>query len=53
MSQQECDMITREFRSGSKRILITTDFFARDINGQASLLINYDLPNEWQNYVKR
>ena len=35
----------REFRSGSSRVLITTDLLARGIDvQQVSLVINYDLP---------
>ena len=39
------DLIMREFRSGSSRVLITTDLLARGIDvQQVSLVINYDLP---------
>ena len=35
----------KEFRSGSSRVLITTDLLARGIDvQQVSLVINYDLP---------
>ena len=44
----------REFRSGSTRVLITTDLLARGIDVQAvSLVINYDLPNNRENYIHR
>ncbi|CAK9275949.1 unnamed protein product [Sphagnum jensenii] len=48
------DIIMREFRSGSSRVLITTDLLARgtDIQ-QVSLVINYDLPTQPQNYQHR
>lgn len=45
MTQKERDVIMREFRSGSSRVLITTDLLARGIDvQQVSLVINYDLP---------
>ena len=31
LDQKERDLITREFRSGSSRVLISTDFLARHI----------------------
>merc|ERR1711907_341538 len=44
MEQRERDVIMREFRSGSSRVLITTDLLARGIDVQpSSLVINYDL----------
>ena len=44
MDQKERDVIMREFRSGSSRVLITTDLLARGIAvQQVSLVINYDL----------
>lgn len=44
----------REFRSGSSRVLITTDVLARGIDvQQVSLVINYDLPIEKENYLHR
>lgn len=44
----------REFRSGSSRVLITTDLLARGIDvQQVSLVINYDLPNDRENYIHR
>ncbi|XP_064638573.1 eukaryotic initiation factor 4A-I-like isoform X2 [Lineus longissimus] len=54
MDQQERDMIMREFRSGSSRVLITTDLLARGIDvQQVSLVINYDLPQNRENYIHR
>ena len=42
MDQRERDLILREFRAGSSRILITTDLLARGIDvQQVSLVINY------------
>jgi superfamily II DNA/RNA helicase len=47
-------MIMREFRSGSSRVLITTDVLARGIDvQQVSLVINYDLPTNRENYIHR
>lgn len=54
MSQQEREVIMREFRTGSSRVLITTDLLARGIDvQQVSLVINYDLPNNRENYIHR
>ncbi|XP_055343554.1 uncharacterized protein LOC129591776 [Paramacrobiotus metropolitanus] len=54
MSQAEREVIMREFRSGSSRVLITTDLLARGIDvQQVSLVINYDLPNNRENYIHR
>ncbi|GFE55085.1 eukaryotic initiation factor 4A [Babesia ovis] len=54
MSQNERDLIMREFRSGSTRVLITTDLLARGIDvQQVSLVINYDLPMSPDNYIHR
>merc|ERR1711934_337126 len=54
MDQQERDVIMREFRTGSSRVLITTDLLARGIDvQQVSLVINYDLPTNRENYIHR
>jgi len=54
MDQRERDIIMREFRSGSTRVLITTDLLARGIDvQQVSLVINYDLPTNRENYIHR
>ncbi|RHX97062.1 hypothetical protein DYB37_010865 [Aphanomyces astaci] len=54
MEQRERDIIMREFRSGSSRVLITTDLLARGIDvQQVSLVINYDLPTNRENYIHR
>ena len=46
--------LTREFRSGQSRVLITTDVWARGIDvQQVSLVINYDLPNNRELYIHR
>ncbi|EDV21219.1 uncharacterized protein TRIADDRAFT_38231 [Trichoplax adhaerens] len=54
MDQKERDVIMREFRSGSSRVLITTDLLARGIDvQQVSLVINYDIPTNRENYIHR
>jgi len=54
MGQAERELIMREFRTGSSRVLITTDLLARGIDVQhVSLVINYDLPNNRENYIHR
>jgi|Transcript_8049 translation initiation factor 4A len=54
MTQQERELIMKEFRSGSSRVLITTDLLARGIDvQQVSLVINYDLPGNRENYIHR
>merc|ERR1712034_149002 len=54
MDQKTRDCIMKEFRSGSSRVLITTDLLARGIDvQQVSLVINYDLPTNRENYIHR
>jgi len=54
MVQKDREVIMREFRSGSTRVLITTDLLARGIDvQQVSLVINYDLPASLENYIHR
>ncbi|CAL9095456.1 unnamed protein product [Musa textilis] len=54
MDQNTRDIIMREFRSGSSRVLITTDLLARGIDvQQVSLVVNYDLPTQPENYLHR
>eukprot|EP00812_Abedinium_dasypus_P010589 NODE_419_length_1578_cov_1933.578464.p1 GENE.NODE_419_length_1578_cov_1933.578464~~NODE_419_length_1578_cov_1933.578464.p1 ORF type:complete len:394 (-),score=125.17 NODE_419_length_1578_cov_1933.578464:128-1309(-) len=54
LDQRERDLIMREFRSGSSRVLISTDLLARGIDvQQVSLVINYDLPQNTENYLHR
>jgi len=54
MTGQERELIMKEFRSGSSRVLITTDLLARGIDvQQVSLVINYDLPANRENYIHR
>uniref|UniRef100_A0A060T8H0 ATP-dependent RNA helicase eIF4A n=1 Tax=Blastobotrys adeninivorans TaxID=409370 RepID=A0A060T8H0_BLAAD len=54
MDQAQRDTIMKEFRTGSSRILISTDLLARGIDvQQVSLVINYDLPTNQENYIHR
>jgi translation initiation factor 4A len=54
MEQENRELILREFRQGSSRVLITTDLLARGIDvQQVSLVINYDLPTNRENYIHR
>ena len=54
LPQADRDTIMKEFRSGSLRILISTDLLARGIDvQQVSLVINYDLPSNKENYIHR
>lgn len=54
MEQAQREVIMKEFRSGSSRVLITTDLLARGIDvQQVSLVINYDLPVSKENYIHR
>ncbi|EDK36455.1 eukaryotic initiation factor 4A [Meyerozyma guilliermondii ATCC 6260] len=54
LPQSDRDTIMNEFRSGSSRILIATDLLARGIDvQQVSLVINYDLPANKENYIHR
>jgi len=54
LEQSERESIMREFRSGSSRVLITTDILAKGIDvQQVSLVINYDLPNNREFYIHR
>ena len=57
MLNDERTKVMNEFRSGSSRILISTDLLARGIDvQQVSLVINYDIPNGIEgrdNYIHR
>jgi len=54
MEQKQREVLMKEFRSGSSRVLITTDLLARGIDvQQVSLVINYDLPTNRENYIHR
>jgi len=50
----ERNAILNDFKTGKSRILITTDLLARGIDvQQVSLVINYDLPTNPENYLHR
>jgi len=54
MTTPERAQIMKEFRSASVRVLIATDLLARGIDVQSvSLVINYDLPRDKENYIHR
>ncbi|KAE9385373.1 P-loop containing nucleoside triphosphate hydrolase protein [Gymnopus androsaceus JB14] len=54
MPQKERDAIMAEFCGGTSRVLITTDVWGRGIDvQQVSLVINYDLPANRENYIHR
>jgi len=52
--QDKRDQIIKAFKAGESRVLIATDLVARgiDVHG-VSLVINYDLPQNKQNYIHR
>lgn len=54
MNQEERNKIMNEFRTGSSRLLVSTDLLARGIDVyQVGLVINFDLPNKKENYIHR
>ncbi|EPQ07868.1 Eukaryotic initiation factor 4A-III [Myotis brandtii] len=54
MPQKERESIMKEFRSGTSRVLISTDVWARGLDVlQVSLVINYNLPNNREFYIHR
>ena len=54
MSQDDRNNIMKNFRSGSLRVLISTDLLARGIDIQGvSLVVNYDIPYNKENYIHR
>ena len=54
IEQSERNKIMNDFRSGSARILITTNLLARGIDvQQVSVVINYDLPKYTEDYIHR
>jgi len=54
MPQEEREAIMKKFRAGESRVLITTDIWARGLDvSQVSLVINYDLPTNRENYIHR
>lgn len=54
MDPEERTRRMKEFRSGEVRIMISTDLLARGIDvQQVSLVINYELPTQQENYIHR
>jgi len=54
LNQEERSLVMKEFRSGSSRVLVSTDLLARGIDvQQVSLVVNYDLPSSMENYLHR
>lgn len=54
MPQRERDMTTQQFRSGSSRVLISTDMWGRGLDiQQVSVVICYDVPNTRETYIHR
>jgi translation initiation factor 4A len=54
MSSEMRKDIMNSFRKGDSRILIATDLLARGIDvQQVSLVINFDIPNNMENYIHR
>jgi ATP-dependent RNA helicase len=54
MPQPEREAIMKAYQSGEYRVLITTDVWARGLDvSQVSLVINYDLPDNRENYIHR
>merc|ERR1719161_3032939 len=54
LTQKERDTIMQNFRSGSSRVLISTDLWGRGLDvQQVSLVICYDLPNNRELYIHR
>merc|ERR1711879_404183 len=50
LDHNERELVMREFRSGSSRVLISTDLLARGIDvQQVSLVINFELPQNTEN----
>jgi len=54
METEERKRVMKEFRSGSSRVLVTTDILARGIDvQQVSLVFNFDLPMRKEQYIHR
>lgn len=54
LDSEERRRIIQSFRDGQCRVLITTDLLARGIDVQhVSIVINYDLPSDLENYLHR
>lgn len=54
LSFEERKVIMQEFKTGSTRVLISTDLLARGIDvQQVNLVVNFDLPHERETYIHR
>jgi len=54
LTHSERQDIMKDFRSGTSRVLISTDLLARGIDiQQVSLIINFDVPLNRENYIHR
>jgi len=54
MEPEERQRRMKDFRSGTVRVMISTDLLARGIDiQQISLVINYELPSQRENYIHR
>ena len=54
MSQEERQTAMSKFRSGTSKVLISTDLIARGIDvQQVSIVFNFDMPLEKENYIHR
>jgi len=54
MEQEERHLRMKEFKAGASRIMIATDLLARGIDVQdVSVVLNYDMPHEKENYIHR
>ena len=54
MAKGDREKVMATFRSGSSRVLVTTDIFARGIDvHHVNIVINLDLPVNKENYLHR
>jgi len=54
MTQLDRNKVMKEFKSGSSRVLVSTDLISRGIDvQQVSVVINYDLPDNKESYIHR
>mmetsp|Transcript_86511 Transcript_86511/g.253225 ORF Transcript_86511/g.253225 Transcript_86511/m.253225 type:complete len:395 (+) Transcript_86511:121-1305(+) len=54
LDQKQRDLVMREFRCGTTRVLISTDLLGRGIDVQhVSLVVNYDMPPDMEQYLHR
>jgi len=54
MEQSHRNMVMQNFRNGVTRYLVSTDLLARGIDvQQCNVVINYELPQNFENYIHR